>query len=114
MTLVDRARKKKNIVTTGAIVSTDDMSILKTMLLTWSDDQVNKAWAMIAEEGKRRKVERTARIKQRLQPGDKVTFTGNKTGHVTGTVVRTKYKKAIVEVAGQNWDVPFHMLTKVA
>lgn len=94
-------------------MSADSMNILKTMLHTWTDQEVDRAWGLIAEEGKRRKVERTARIKQKLCPGDMVTFSGRKTGNVTGEVVKVKYKKAIVNVAGNNWDVPFHMLTKV-
>ena len=77
----------------------DSIDILKTMLYTWTDAEVDKAWGLIAEEGKRRKVERTARIKQKLQAGDMVSFTGNKTGSVTGEVVKVKYKKAIVTLA---------------
>lgn len=94
-------------------MSVNNMDILKTMLYTWTDEEVDKAWGLIAEEGKRRKVDRTTRIKQHLHPGDMVAFTGNKTGNVTGEVIKVKYKKAIVRVADQNWDVPFHMLTKI-
>jgi len=88
------------------------MKILKTMLMTWSDDQVTEAWHLISEEGKRRRVEKNKRLKQDLRPGDKVTWS---CGTKQGTIVRTKYKKAIVSQKGRshNWDIPFHMLTKV-
>ena len=89
------------------------MDILKTMLHTWTDDEIGQAWHLISEEGKRRRVEKNRRLKQDLKPGDKVTWSG---GSKQGTIVRTKYKKAIVSEKGlpHNWDIPFHMLTKVA
>ena len=52
------------------------MAILKTMLMTWNDDQINRAWHLISEEGKRRRVEKNKRLKQNLKPGDKVTWSG--------------------------------------
>lgn len=91
---------------------TDDMAILKTMLMTWSDAQVDTAWGLIADEGKRRQEANKAKLKATLKPGDTVSFNGSKSGPVTGTVVKVKYKKAIVEVAGQRWDVPLHMLRR--
>jgi hypothetical protein len=95
------------------LASNSDMAILKTMLMTWNDDQINRAWHLISEEGKRRRVEKNKRLKQNLKPGDKVTWSG---GKKQGKIIRTKYKKAIVSEAGvkHNWDIPFHMLTKVA
>jgi hypothetical protein len=88
-----------------------NMDILKTMLLTWSDDEVSKAWTLVAEEGNLRKAHRTKNMKSALTSGDKVSFNG-RTGLISGTIVRIKTKKAIVEVAGQNWDVPLSMLKK--
>ena len=95
------------------MASSSDMDILKTLLMTWDDDQVTRAWHLISEEGKRRRVEKNKRLKQDLKTGDKVTWSG---GKKQGTIVRTKYKKAIVSEHGHphNWDIPFHMLTKVA
>lgn len=90
----------------------NNMDILKTMLLTWTDDEVSHAWGLIAEEGKLRKNKRTQNMKSSLSPGDTVSFNGRKSGAVTGHIVRIKTKKAIVEVAGQNWDVPLAMLKK--
>ena len=94
-------------------MSNRNMNILKTMCLTWTDSEIQEAWSLIAQEGKRRKKENTSRIKEDLQVGDTVTFEGGKNfGRCTGKVVRVKYKKAIIEVAGQNWDVPIAMLNK--
>ena len=90
-----------------------NMDILKTMLHTWSDEEISEAWSMIAQEGKRRKNLKTKNIKSTLSSGDEVTFVGRKLGQVTGTIVRVKTKKAIVRVGSQNWDVPISMLNKV-
>mgnify|MGYP003134111067 CR=1 FL=1 len=91
----------------------ENMDILKTMLLTWSDSQVTKAWQLIAAEGKRRNESASQQMRYTLRVGDKVSFSGRKAGSVTGTIVRVKRKKAIVRVAGsRNWDVPLNMLKK--
>ena len=96
----------------------DNMKILETMLLTWTDDQVNNAWSLIAEEGKRRKDNKSAQLKSELKPGDAVSFSGRKSGKCKGKIVRIKRKKAIVSVkkpSGRlvNWDVPISMLERV-
>ena len=91
----------------------ENMDILKTMLLTWSDSQVSEAWQLIADEGKRRRESVSQKMRCALKAGDKVSFSGRKAGSVTGTIVRVKRKKAIVSVAGsRNWDVPLNMLRK--
>ena len=90
----------------------DSLKILDTMLHTWTDEEISKAWSMIAAEGDRRKKLKAFDNKMHLREGDKVSFNGSKTGPVKGNIVRIKYKKAIVKVAGQNWDVPLGMLTK--
>ena len=89
------------------------MAILKTMLYTWTDDEVNRAWNMIAEEGNRRREYKHSVVKKNLSKGDMVTFEDNGGKYVTGEVVKVKYKKAIVEVNGTRWDVPFYLLTRV-
>ena len=89
-----------------------NMDLLKTMLLTWTDEEIKQAWALIAEEGKLRTKQKTAKNKGALRAGDTVSFSGRKAGSVSGVIVRVKTKKAIVAVAGQNWDVPLSMLTK--
>ncbi len=90
----------------------DSLQILDTMLHTWTDEEISKAWSMISEESNRRKKIKAFDNKMRMHAGDKVEFTGTKTGHVQGEIVRVKYKKAIVNVAGKNWDVPLSMLSK--
>jgi preprotein translocase subunit YajC len=89
-----------------------NMDILKTMLLTWTDEEVNEVWSLVAAEGKLRQTNRTINMKSSLSPGDTVSFNGRKSGAVSGTIVRIKTKKAIVEVSGRQWDVPLAMLTK--
>ena len=92
-----------------------DMDILKTLLMTWTDEQVSEAWGLIAAEGKMRRERKAAAARISLRAGDKVFFEGNRSGPCHGTIVRVKRKKAIVQVAGsRNWDVPLNMLTKVA
>jgi hypothetical protein len=92
-----------------------NMDILKTMLLTWTDDEISEAWRLIAAEGKMRKERATSHARSSLRAGDKVYFEGNRSGKCYGTIVRVKRKKAIVQVPGsRNWDVPLSMLKKVA
>ena len=91
------------------------MDILKTLLLTWTDEQVSEAWNLIANEGTTRRNKKTEAARFSLKTGDKVYFEGAKAGKCYGTIVRVKRKKAIVKVSGsRNWDVPLNMLTKVA
>jgi hypothetical protein len=92
---------------------TENLNILHTMLHTWSDEEVSEAWSMIADEGKRRKKVKTQKLKSTLSPGNKVKFESSKMGTCTGHIIRVKTKNAIVEVKGQNWNVPMSMLTKV-
>ena len=91
-----------------------NMDILKTMLLTWTDDEISEAWRLIAAEGKMRRERATSNARSSLRAGDKVYFEGNRSGKCYGTIVRVKRKKAIVQVPGsRNWDVPLSMLKKV-
>ena len=86
-----------------------NMNILETMLLTWSDEDVSQAWKLIAAEGKLRQGRRSGNMRHTLKSGDKVSFSG-RTGYHVGKIIKVKRKKAIVEVANQNWDVPLAML----
>ena len=90
----------------------ENMDILKTMLLTWSDEQVSEAWNLIASEGNRRRDIRSKNMKSTLKEGDQVYFDG-RSGRCNGKVVKIKRKKALVEVSGRNWNVPLSMLKKV-
>ena len=92
---------------------TENLSILNTMLHTWTDEEVSQAWHMIAAEGKRRKGERTKNMKSQLSLGDTVEYVSKRSGTVRGTIVRIKTKNAVVDTAGQAWNVPMSMLTKV-
>lgn len=92
----------------------DDMAILKTMLMTWTDEQVQTAWNLVATEGGDRRKASAKAAKRLFKEGDIVSFSGRRSGSVTGTIVRVKRTKAIVQVAGsRNWDVPLSMMTKV-
>jgi hypothetical protein len=92
---------------------TESLKILDTLLHSWTDKEVTQAWSMIAAEEARRKKLKTFDNKMRLSKGHKVSFVGKKLGPVTGEVIRVKYKKALINVSGQTWDVPLSMLTKV-
>tara|TARA_B000000557_G_scaffold198404_1_gene163678 strand:- start:202 stop:486 length:285 start_codon:yes stop_codon:yes gene_type:complete len=91
-----------------------NMDILKTMLLTWTDEEINEAWRLIAKEGNMRRDRATTHARSHFRAGDKVFFEGNRSGACHGTIVRVKRKKAIVQVGGRNWDVPLNLLKKVA
>jgi dsDNA-specific endonuclease/ATPase MutS2 len=92
---------------------TENLSILNTMLHTWSDEEVTLAWRMIADEGKRRKEVKTKKLKGTLIPGDKVEYQSRRTGTTRGHIVKVKTKNALVEVNGQQWNVPMSMLKKI-
>lgn len=91
----------------------ENLNILNVMLHTWSDDEVQEAWRMIAAEGKRRKSERTKKMKYSLHAGDKVEYESRRYGTMVATVIKVKTKNALVESNGQRWNVPMSMLKKV-
>ena len=94
--------------------SNDNMDILRTMLLTWTDEEVSKAWKLVAEEGKNRKNRRMRDLKTTLLPGEKVSFTSRGGNVVVGTVYRVKYKKALVDVPGVGrYDCHLSILKRV-
>ena len=91
----------------------ENLDILNTMLHTWSDEEVNKAWEMIASEGKRRKGIKTRKLKCELSSGDEVEFMSSKNIMRRGKIVRVKTKNAVVDIGGQHWNVPMSMLERV-
>jgi len=54
----------------------------------------------------------SARKRQLLSEGDRVSFSG-RGRHFEGNIVRVKRKKALVNVNGQTWNVPLNMLSEV-
>jgi preprotein translocase subunit YajC len=82
------------------------------MLHTWTDEEVDSAWSMIAAEGKRRRQVKTRKLKSTLKAGDKVEYQSRKTGTTIGIITRIKTKNALVDVGGKCWNVPMSMLTK--
>jgi hypothetical protein len=92
----------------------DDLDILRTLLTTWTDEQLNRAKSMTVEEARRRGTQRAVDNKCSMSPGDMVSWRGNKSGTCTGNIIKVKTKKAIVRDSstGLNWDVPLSMLTK--
>ena len=90
------------------------IEVLETTRLTMSDDDLNKAWSLLNEERKVRRDRASSKNRYTLKAGDSVSFTNNRTNRtMTGEIVRVKTKKAIVRVAGGNWDVPLSMLSAV-
>ena len=92
---------------------TENLSILNTMLHTWSDEEVTEAWQMIADEGKRRRSAKTRKLKGDLSVGDNVQWVSRRNGINLGVVEKVKTKNALVSVNGASWNVPISMLTKV-
>ncbi len=92
---------------------TENLNILNTMLHTWTDSEISEAWQMIAVEGKRRKQEKTRKLKGVLRIGDTVNYQSRKTGLTSGVITRIKTKNALVNVSGRIWNVPMSMLSKV-
>jgi hypothetical protein len=92
----------------------NDLDLLKTLLTTWTDEQLNRAKAMTIAETSRRGTRRAVDNKGSLSPGDAVRWQGNKSGTCAGNIIRVKTKKAIVRDSstGLNWDVPLSMLSK--
>ena len=96
-----------------------NLDVLNTMIHAWSDDELTEAFAMISLENQSRKKARAKNMKYTLQEGDEVSFSGRKSGNVTGIVARVKYKKALVDVQNSHgdtirWDVPLSMLKKLS
>lgn len=93
-------------------MESNNLDILRTMLYTWTDQEITEAWSLIAAEGDRRREVRTKKVKSELKSGDRVSWDH---GSKQGDVVRVKYKKAIVKESGMkhNWDIPLSMLTKI-
>jgi len=54
----------------------------------------------------------SARKKHLFSAGDRVSFSG-RGRHFEGNIVRVKRKKALIDVNGQTWNVPFNMLNEV-
>ena len=92
----------------------NDLDILKTLLATWTDEQLNSAKNMTLNEFRRRGTSRAAINKGTMSQGDEVSWQGSKSGMCTGKIVRVKTKKAIVRDnnTGLSWDVPLSMLKK--
>jgi len=52
-------------------------------------------------------------VKYELKPGDTVMVEGGrKLDKDEGTVVRINRTRAVVDISGKHWDVPFSMITK--
>ena len=51
------------------------------------------------------------RLKYELKPGDKVTVRGSR-GTEEGTVTKVNRTRAVIDMRGGSWTVPFSMITK--
>ena len=90
------------------------IEVLETSRLTMSDDDLAIAIGLMNAERKLRRDRASSKNRNMLKSGDPVTFMNSRTNaRMTGEIVRVKTKKAIVRVAGGNWDVPLSMLSAV-
>lgn len=80
-----------------------------------SDEELSRAYELLAEEMKTRRDRRQSATRASLEVGQAVKFFHSDKGDIHGTVRKVKYKKALVEDSATSivWDVPFHMLKVV-
>ncbi len=97
-------------------VKNEKTNVFNTLAATLSDIELTEAISILASENRRRQGDQLLTMKSSLSVGDKVEWYSNRYKEVkTGTVLRVKTKKAIVEETQmlQNWDIPMGMLKKV-
>ena len=67
----------------------------------------------VIDEVKQRRTSLGQQIKYKLVLGDKVLVNGNKTGKEEGTIVKLNRTRAVVNIDGIKWNVPFSMIEKI-
>ena len=97
-------------------------NLLKTMLTTMSDAELDVAWGAMKEEYNYRSDRRALKNRRMLRKGSIVEWVGTKSGSCTGEVTKVKRKKALDKQTsragspkhfGMTWDIPMSMLTVV-
>jgi hypothetical protein len=97
-------------------VVNEKLNVFNTLAHTLSEYELNQAITMLAEERRKRQGHKLLTMKNTLDTGDRVEWFSVKAKEIkTGTVVKVKTKKAIVEETNMltRWDIPMGMLSKV-
>ena len=97
-------------------VESEKTNVFNTLAATLSDMELSEAISILVNERSQRQGDQLLTMKSSLSVGDKVEWYSNRyKGVKTGTVVKVKTKKAIVEETSmlQNWDIPMGMLKRV-
>tara|TARA_B100000809_G_C14805703_1_gene411946 strand:- start:24 stop:323 length:300 start_codon:yes stop_codon:yes gene_type:complete len=96
----------------------ENLNVFNTLAHTLTDNELSEAISLLAEERKKRQGNQLLEMKSSLYPGDRVEWFSHRTQLVkTGTVIKVKTKKAIVEADGRSqlrWDIPMGMLKKLS
>lgn len=87
------------------------LEIVRTARLTMSDDELNEAYRLLAQEKNTRRERAFAVNKKTMSKGDTVSFINNDGQRVLGEITKVKQKKALVKVGSVSWDVPMGMLS---
>jgi hypothetical protein len=94
----------------------ESLNVFNTLAHTLTNLELSEAISLLVEERKRRQGVQLLEMKNHLDVGDKVEWFSSRCQQVkTGTVIKTKTKKAIVEEENMlsRWDIPMGMLKKV-
>ncbi len=94
----------------------ENLNVFNTLARTLTDLELSEAISLLVEERKKRQGNQLLEMKSNLYPGDRVEWFSSRCQQVkTGTVIKTKTKKAIVEEENMlmKWDIPMGMLKKV-
>lgn len=92
------------------------LAVFNTMSKTLSDSDLREAISILISERKARDGDKALKNRHLLMRGDRVQWTGRKSGSCTGIVTKVKRKKAIVteDQLRMSWDIPMSMLTKIS
>jgi hypothetical protein len=86
------------------------------MSKTLSDSELREAIGILSRESRGRGERKSNENRYLLKRGDRVEWTGRKSGGCTGVVTKVKQKKALVteDNLKTRWDIPMSMLTKIS
>jgi hypothetical protein len=93
-----------------------NLNIINTLGHSLTDNELAQAITILVEARKTRQQKQLLTMKNTLDIGDRVEWYSSLSSSTqTGTVVKTKTKKAIVEEDNMRtkWDIPMGMLKKI-
>ena len=93
-----------------------NLNIINTLSHSLTDNELSQAITILVDARKERQKKQLLTIKNTLDAGDRVEWYSSRSASTqTGTVVKTKTKKAIVkeDKTRMRWDIPMGMLKKI-